>query len=86
VVDRAALGQVFSVYFGFPCHSFNRLLYAHRQTSFTWGWYNSPFIGPSNSVLGSTRAKEIKEKTENVATNHIMRDCLHIRGKQIRVE
>jgi hypothetical protein len=29
VVDKAAPGQVFSEYFGFPCQAFHRLLYTH---------------------------------------------------------
>jgi hypothetical protein len=29
VVDKTALGKVFSEYFGFPCHSFHRLLHTH---------------------------------------------------------
>jgi hypothetical protein len=34
VVDKVALGQVFSEYFGFPCQSsFHRLLYNHHQSS-----------------------------------------------------
>jgi hypothetical protein len=31
VVEKAALGQVFSEYFGFPCQAFHRLL--HTLTS-----------------------------------------------------
>jgi hypothetical protein len=30
VVDKAALGQVFSEYFGFPCQSFHRFLHHHN--------------------------------------------------------
>jgi hypothetical protein len=34
VVDKAALGQVFSEYFGFPCQfSFHRLLHTHHLSS-----------------------------------------------------
>jgi hypothetical protein len=34
VVDEVALGQVFSEYFGFPCHfSLYRLLYTHHLSS-----------------------------------------------------
>jgi hypothetical protein len=33
VVDKAALGQVFSEYFSFPCHSFQRLLHTHHYPS-----------------------------------------------------
>jgi hypothetical protein len=29
VVDKAALGQVFSEYFGFPCQSFHQFLHHH---------------------------------------------------------
>jgi hypothetical protein len=31
VVDKAALGQVFSDYFGFPCQSFHQFLHHHNQ-------------------------------------------------------
>jgi hypothetical protein len=33
VVDKVALGQVFSEYFGFPCqnHSFHQLLHPHNH-------------------------------------------------------
>jgi hypothetical protein len=34
VVDKVALGQVFSEYFGFPCQSsFHQLLHNHRHLS-----------------------------------------------------
>jgi hypothetical protein len=33
VVDKSALGQVFSEYFGFPCQSFHRLLHTHYPSS-----------------------------------------------------
>jgi hypothetical protein len=35
VVDKAALGQVFSEYFGFPCQSFHRILYYHNHPGLT---------------------------------------------------
>jgi hypothetical protein len=31
VVDKAALGQVLSEYFGFPCQSFHQFLYHHNH-------------------------------------------------------
>jgi hypothetical protein len=31
VVDKAALGQVFSEYFGFPCQSFHQFLHYHNH-------------------------------------------------------
>jgi hypothetical protein len=35
VVDKAALGQVFSEYFGFPCQSFHRFLHYHNHQGLT---------------------------------------------------
>jgi hypothetical protein len=33
VVDKAALGQAFFEFFGFPCQSFYRLLHTHQHSS-----------------------------------------------------
>jgi hypothetical protein len=35
VVDKTALGQVFSEYFGFPCQSFHRFLHHHNHPGLT---------------------------------------------------
>jgi hypothetical protein len=35
VVDKAALGQVFPEYFGFPCQSFHRFLHYHNHPGLT---------------------------------------------------
>jgi hypothetical protein len=35
VVNKAALGQVFSEYFGFPCQSFLRFLHYHNHPGLT---------------------------------------------------
>jgi hypothetical protein len=35
VVDKAALGQVFSEYFGFSCQSFHRFLHYHNHPGLT---------------------------------------------------
>jgi hypothetical protein len=43
LVDKAALGQVFSEYFGFPCQSFHRFLHYHNHP----GWHNRPLNGRS---------------------------------------
>jgi hypothetical protein len=51
VVERAALGQVFSEYFGFPCHSFSPLIAAQSSPSIMQGWYNRPIHFRSNSRL-----------------------------------
>jgi hypothetical protein len=42
VVDKAALGQVFSEYFGFPCQSINFSI-----IKITQGWHNRPIRGRS---------------------------------------
>jgi hypothetical protein len=31
LVDKAALGQIFSEYLGFPCQSFNQILHHHNH-------------------------------------------------------
>jgi hypothetical protein len=33
VVDKVALGQIFSGYFGFPCQPFHQLVHTHHHTS-----------------------------------------------------
>jgi hypothetical protein len=35
VMDKAAPGQVFSEYFGFPCQSFHRFLHYHNYPGLT---------------------------------------------------
>jgi hypothetical protein len=35
VMDKEALGQVFSEYFGSPCQSFHRFLHYHNHTGLT---------------------------------------------------
>jgi hypothetical protein len=35
VVDKAALGQVFSEYFGFPCQSFHQFVHYHNHPGLT---------------------------------------------------
>jgi hypothetical protein len=45
VVNEAALWQVFSEYFGFPCIAFHLLLHTHTHTPssiFIFGWYIRP--------------------------------------------
>jgi hypothetical protein len=43
VVDKAALGQVFSEYLGFPCQSFHQYLHHHNHP----GLANRLIIGRS---------------------------------------
>jgi hypothetical protein len=42
VVDKVALGQVFSEYFGFPCQFTFRQLLQKSSSSIIWGLYNMP--------------------------------------------
>jgi hypothetical protein len=50
-LDKVALGQVFSEYFGFPCQS------PSSPSSVIWGWYNRPVVAtvPSGLILTSLR-------------------------------
>jgi hypothetical protein len=43
VVDKAALGQVFFEYFGFPCQTFHQILHHHNHP----GWHKGPISGRS---------------------------------------
>jgi hypothetical protein len=42
VVDKVALGQVFSEYFGFPCQSSFHQLLQKSSSPVIWGLYNRP--------------------------------------------
>jgi hypothetical protein len=77
VVDKVALGQVFSEYFGFPCQfSFHRLLHTHHLSS------GAGTIGqlvadiPSRLSLTLTQEEEEK-KTELGASTH-ENQCVHV--------
>jgi hypothetical protein len=66
VVDKVALGQVFSEYFGFPCQfSFHRLLHTHRLSS------EAGTIGqiladvPSGLKISLTPPQETKKKKKD---------------------
>jgi hypothetical protein len=49
VVDKLAVGQVSSEYFGFPCQS---SFHNHHHLSIIWGWYNRLVVAavPRDSV------------------------------------
>jgi hypothetical protein len=53
VVDKATLGQVLSEDFGFPCHSFHRLLHAHNHPS-TGGGRTGKVVADELSGAGFT--------------------------------
>jgi hypothetical protein len=42
VVDKVALGQVFSEYFGFPCLPI--FIPPQSPSPIIWGWYNRPVV------------------------------------------
>jgi hypothetical protein len=58
-VNRAALEQVFSVGFGFPCNSFMPIIVPQLSQSIVQGWHNRPINGSSNSGLCSAPAPYI---------------------------
>jgi hypothetical protein len=68
VVERAALGQVSSKYFGFPCNSFIPLITPQSSPFAIQCWYNGPIYGLSNSGLGSTPTKK-KGRTNTVGVS-----------------
>jgi hypothetical protein len=61
VVDKAALGQVFSEYFGFPCQSFHRFLHHHNHPglaqsaiggrSFEWALIPPPILQIKKKII-----------------------------------
>jgi hypothetical protein len=53
VVDKVALGQVFSEYFGFPCQSSFHQLLTQSPSSIIWSLYNKPEVAvvPSGHSL-----------------------------------
>jgi hypothetical protein len=44
VVEKVALGQVFSEYFGFPCQSSFHQLLQKSSSSIIWGLYKWPDV------------------------------------------
>jgi hypothetical protein len=58
-VDRAAVEQVCSKYFGFSCHSFLPAIAPQSPQFIVQGFYNRPINGRCNSGLGFTAAPYI---------------------------
>jgi hypothetical protein len=64
VVDKVALGQVFSKYFGFPCQfSFHRLLHTHHLSS--GAGTIGQIVADIPSGLSLTPPQETKKKQLN---------------------
>jgi hypothetical protein len=67
VVDKVAVGQVSSEYFGFPCHSFHRLLHIHHHPSSGAGTV-SQTVADVPSGLSHNPPEETKRKTKTTIT------------------
>jgi hypothetical protein len=59
VVDKVALGQVFSEYFGFPCQSSFHQIAPQSSSSIIWGLYNRPEVTAAYSGLSPTPLKNL---------------------------
>jgi hypothetical protein len=69
-VDKVALGQVFSEYFGFPCQfSFHRLLHTHHHLSSGAGTIGQQ-VADVPSGLSLTPRRETKKKRCYVISSH----------------
>jgi hypothetical protein len=54
VVEKVALGQVFSEYFGFPCQSSFHQLLQKSSSSINWGLHNRPEVAAVPRDLSPT--------------------------------
>jgi hypothetical protein len=62
MVEKVALGNIFSKYFGFPCQfSFHQLLHTHHPLSSVVGTIGQ-FVDDVPSGLSLTPPQEIKKK------------------------
>jgi hypothetical protein len=61
VLDKLALGQVFSEYFDFPCQSFHRLLHTHHHPSSGAGTLGQTVADVPNGLI-LTPSQETKKK------------------------
>jgi hypothetical protein len=72
MVKKAALGQVFSEYFGFPCQSFHQLLNTHYHPSSGAGTIGQKVatVLCGLSLIPSQETKELNEASDaNYATS-----------------
>jgi hypothetical protein len=60
VVDKVALGQIFSEYFGFPCTILIPPISPQSTSPVIRGWYNRPVSG--RSTQSPTPQKKINKK------------------------
>jgi hypothetical protein len=80
VMDKLALGQVFSENFGFPCQSTFHLL-LHNHLHYTRGWHNRPGVA---AVPIASQSK--KYKVENVGLDVSFNNMLNYKGIREKAE
>jgi hypothetical protein len=84
VVDKVAQGQVFSQYFGFPCHQFHRLLHTHHHPPSGAGTVaqtvvcvpSAPSLTPTTKTLPNSESAESVGHTPQCAVYGARRDSL----------
>jgi hypothetical protein len=84
VVDKVALGQVFSEYFGFPCQSsFHRLLHTHHLSS--GAGTIDQLVADVPSGLSLTPPQEIKKKKviQNFTAGQLITNTILFAGDQV---
>jgi hypothetical protein len=69
VVDKVALGQVFSEHFSFSCHSFHRLLHTQHHPSFGAGTIGQILVDVP-SRLSLTPPQEAKKSSQLSLMGH----------------
>jgi hypothetical protein len=84
VVDKVALGQVFSEFFGFPCQfSFHRVLYIHHHLSSGFGTIGQSAADvPSGLSLTPPQGSKLKLVLQSVSLCNIIflipRICMYV--------
>jgi hypothetical protein len=72
MVDMAALGQVFSEYFGFLCQSsFHQLLHNHHHLLSGAGIYNRPVVAAVRKVPPHKLKKKRKKRINRTSLTPI---------------
>jgi hypothetical protein len=84
VVDKVAMGQDFSEYFGFPCQfSFHQLLHSHHHLSPGAGTIDETVVdmpsGLSLTPPGENKKKKIKEKQTITAFGKVKKRNITLR-------
>jgi hypothetical protein len=93
VVDKAALWQVFSEYFGFPCQSFHRFLRHHYHlgpTQLAIGGRSVEWTSiPPPTIQTKIKLTQYRAGHKNCNADSLSRypvECLNINVEEIREE